>query len=664
MRTIRALRLGFLSACLAAVFVVSSTGTVLASTHYGSNGYTRYRLPWQYGQSHGLSQGYNQGNHSGTLEQYSLDFPMPNGTPVLGITEGWACRNTGSGLGNFVVQLASPPAGSGRSGTDYYFYGHNDSSWVSSCANGWTYLYEGQIASWSDNTGNSTGPHLHITLQNPGGTCYCGSAVSVPFPALSGVNFGAFAGQDPPVEYFVSDSVMPGDDNVLPQPNWNADIFNNWSGQGGIGVVGSPFDNGVGPGVHSWGPGVVQDFADPTGYGIIMQYNGTGPAYWVHGAIRDAYFSQFGGWASLGYPISNEYQWGSYRRSDFQYGSICAGMPGGTFLCSNPPTPTNTPTASQTEVLRPTANGTYLEWGELWGSGTTHWDRVEEVTPDDSGSYIMDNTWNGTERDTFQLSDTSYTSIASIEVFVRAERITTNDNNNVKLFIRSNGIDAESGAKTLSASWGYVSQVWTTDPATGVAWTPAAVNALQAGMRNAMGPNGGGGVAVTQVYVVVSGSGQGQILRPRANGTYLEWGELLGSGTTHWDRVAEVNPDDLGSYLFDNTWSGTERDTFQLSTTSYTSISSIEVFVRAERTTAPNDSNNLRVFIRSGGTDAQSAIKTLSGSWGYVSQVWSTNPATGLPWTPAAVNVLQAGIRNAMGPGGPGGVAVRKSMLL
>lgn len=160
------------------------------------------------------------------------------------------------------------------------------------------------------------------------------------------------------------------------------------------------------------------------------------------------------------------------------------------------------------EVLRPTANGTYTEWGELFGAGTTHWDHVEEVTADDGASYIMDNTWNGTERDTFQLSDTNYTSIGWVEVVARAARITTNDNNNVRLFLRSGSADAQSPVQTLSMSWTDVSYTWTTDPATGQPWTQSAVNALQAGIQNAMGPSGGGGVEVTQVYVVVSGTPQ------------------------------------------------------------------------------------------------------------------------------------------------------------
>lgn len=310
------------------------------------------------------------------------------------------------------------------------------------------------------------------------------------------------------------------------------------------------------------------------------------------------------------------------------------------------------------QTLRPTSNGTYQEWGEMWGTGTTHWDRVAEVNADDLGSYMMDNTWNGVERDSYQMSDTTFTSITYVEVTARALRITdAAPNNNVKLFIRSGGSDAESGTVTLSGSWTNVTQRWTVDPATGFAWTPAAVNALQAGMRNAMGPSGGGGVAVTQVYVTVAGN-MPQTLRPTANGTYQEWGEMWGSGTTHWDRVAEVNADDLDSYLMDNTWNGTERDSYQLSDTTFGTISYVDVTVRAFRITQSAPNNNVKLFIRSGTTDAESAVMTLSGSWTNVTQRWTTDPATGAAWTQAAVNALQAGMRNAMSGSGGGGVAV------
>lgn len=305
-------------------------------------------------------------------------------------------------------------------------------------------------------------------------------------------------------------------------------------------------------------------------------------------------------------------------------------------LTPTPIPPTHTPTATSTtasgssETIRPTANGFYQEWGEQFGAGTTHWDRVEEVTADDDGSYVLDNTWNGTERDTYQLSDTSLTNIASVQVVVRAARHgSASDNNNVKVMIRSGTTDAESPVKTLSGSWAEVSHTWPLDPATGAAWTPAAVNALQAGMRNAMGPSGGGGVKVTQVYAVVAQSTQ--TLRPTANGTYLEWGEVGGAGTTHWDRVEEVTADDDGSYILDNTWNGTERDTFQLGDTTFATISYVEVYVRAIRINPPgtNDNNNVRVMIRSSTTDAQSAARGVAAP-----RLWAPCPEWTKPPSP------------------------------
>jgi hypothetical protein len=294
-----------------------------ASTHYGLNNYTYYRLPWQHGQSHGLTQGYDTcstgGDHCGTLQKYALDFQMPTDTRVLGITEGYACQTSGSGLGNYVVQKAP---GYGRGGEDYYFYGHLNNSWVAQCSQGWTWLWQGQVGANSDNTGNVTGSgHLHIAVQNPGNTCYCVPDVSVPFPPLSGINFGTYTGINPcptcaPTEYFVSDSVMPGDDQAIPQPNSTQAIFDRWYADGGLNQVGSPRNNGGGPGVHGWGNGVVQDFAGPAGpyndgTGAVMLKNFTGTAWYVHNVIWPAYISQQNGGATgwLGYPTIDEFYW-------------------------------------------------------------------------------------------------------------------------------------------------------------------------------------------------------------------------------------------------------------------------------------------------------------------------------------------------------------------
>jgi hypothetical protein len=252
---------------------------------------------------------------------------MPSETPVLGITVGQACLiESLVGLGNRVVHTA--PAHSG-SGTDYYFYAHLTGSWLPLCQGDPTFdVYQGQILGWSGNTGNTTGPHLHITVQKPGNISATGT--SVPFPELSGIAFDGFSINTDccPVDFFFSDSVMPGDDNAIPAPSWNSGIFGAWYEQGGLGVVGSPMDNGGGPGVHGWGPGLVQDFAGGPwqAQGIVMQKNGSVAAWWVHGGILGKYF-EIGAWGanngSFGYPVSHEYAWNSWRGSDFEGGWIC-----------------------------------------------------------------------------------------------------------------------------------------------------------------------------------------------------------------------------------------------------------------------------------------------------------------------------------------------------
>ena len=314
-----------LLAIAATVLIVSSAS---ATDYYGNNAFTRYRLPWQHGDWHYMTQGYQEGNHGNWSGQYySLDFAMNNETPVLAITEGAACYiddidEDSTGLGIYVVQTA--PAHTGT-GTDYYFYGHNSGTWIEACGSGSTYLYQGEITSWSGNTGDANGYHLHMTVQKPGNTCYCGSTVSVTFPQLSGVEFSGKSGNQ--TNKYYSDSVMPGDNNTKPNPTWNEKIFDAWLYNGGMEGIGVPWNAAGGVGVHTWGNGIVQDFAPPLGgTAIIMLQNGADNAHGVYGAIFLRYLDEDGADGWLGYPISGEYNDplnSSYRRSDFEEGFIC-----------------------------------------------------------------------------------------------------------------------------------------------------------------------------------------------------------------------------------------------------------------------------------------------------------------------------------------------------
>ena len=125
-------------------------------------------------------------------------------------------------------------------------------------------------------------------------------------------------------DWFVSDSTMPGYDNCILPCSWNGAIFGKWFSAGGLGPVGSPINNGGGPGHHWWGNGSAQDFHGSQGHGAIMhRCCWAAEAFRVHGAIWSHYVSEGGATGWLGYPESDESQDGIWRRSDFEEGYIC-----------------------------------------------------------------------------------------------------------------------------------------------------------------------------------------------------------------------------------------------------------------------------------------------------------------------------------------------------
>jgi len=161
--------------------------------------------------------------------------------------------------------------------------------------------------------------------------------------------------------------------------------------------------------------------------------------------------------------------------------------------------------------LLPTGVGTYTEWGETSPAAQPHWQMVDDPTTDDT-TYVFDNTFSGTERDTYIHGGLpgSYSGglITHVAVEVTA-RMSNANQNNVRAFIRSNGVDAESPIFTLTQSFLPYRGIWKRDPATGLPWTRQGIAALQFGMRNAMG-GVGGAVQVTRVVLLVYFGEEGQ----------------------------------------------------------------------------------------------------------------------------------------------------------
>jgi len=148
-----------------------------------------------------------------------------------------------------------------------------------------------------------------------------------------------------------------------------------------------------------------------------------------------------------------------------------------------------------TLTLRPNAAGATQDWNAEGGDYT----RVDEVTSDGDTTRLYSPTDNNVA--TFALDNSSGQSgiINSVTVYINTKGIDP-VSNTVQLAVRVSSTDYFSGTKTYNnTAYHEESNAWATNPNTAAAWTWAAVDALEAGMKRI----GGGGQAVTQVWIVV-----------------------------------------------------------------------------------------------------------------------------------------------------------------
>jgi hypothetical protein len=134
-----------------------------------------------------------------------------------------------------------------------------------------------------------------------------------------------------------------------------------------------------------------------------------------------------------------------------------------------------------TMILRPMGPGAVTELDQT-GCGA-NWECVSEVTADDNASRVT--RLNGAYRtDTYATEDATDSSctITRVRVYSRGEKATATMNGYLKIVIRAGGTNYESAAFDLTNTWTDFYQEWTQNPATGLAWTWADVNALEIGV--------------------------------------------------------------------------------------------------------------------------------------------------------------------------------------
>jgi len=165
-----------------------------------------------------------------------------------------------------------------------------------------------------------------------------------------------------------------------------------------------------------------------------------------------------------------------------------------------PPTESETDDNTYTPpdvILRPDGNGLCTAWtGDF-----TDWD---DVTPDNDTTYVSATSDNLNETSTLEDCSNPPGSIDTLELTIVASQTTGDEQ--IRLMLGIGGTGYHGSLVTPSTtSYETYSYTWTTNPATGSAWTWSDVNALQAGVRSVQ--NGMfwlGEVKVTQLFVTVT----------------------------------------------------------------------------------------------------------------------------------------------------------------
>ncbi len=151
-----------------------------------------------------------------------------------------------------------------------------------------------------------------------------------------------------------------------------------------------------------------------------------------------------------------------------------------------------------TIVLSPNGQGAYSGWTNIGCSSSSEWQCVDE-----SPANTSDNLYTSSKNiyESFAFQDTSLTNeaINSVTLYFYGQRYSSR-RYQFQPLIRTSGMNYLGSVKSLTSSYALHSQAYTTNPATGQAWTIAQVNALEAGMKSYSSSYGG---RIAQVYAVV-----------------------------------------------------------------------------------------------------------------------------------------------------------------
>jgi len=175
--------------------------------------------------------------------------------------------------------------------------------------------------------------------------------------------------------------------------------------------------------------------------------------------------------------------------------------------CSSP-----TITRNYSFIFRPEDGGEFAQLGQIPSSGS-HYDKVDDTTPDDDSTYLWWNT-SSSQKDMFVMENhtTQAGVINHMTLFVRWKAYRSISAGGLVGYMKPlvNTYNTEyEGTQFNDYQWGGYkvdSYKWENNPSTSNPWTWTEIDNLQAGckIRTNSGEKSTEGVRVTQIYIVVN----------------------------------------------------------------------------------------------------------------------------------------------------------------
>ncbi len=161
---------------------------------------------------------------------------------------------------------------------------------------------------------------------------------------------------------------------------------------------------------------------------------------------------------------------------------------------------------SDTEYFDPSAAGDETVIVAQYPPSGEHWGKVSEESPDGDSTYVASNS-NTWQEDLYHIEDhstqTAAGTISYVKIYMEARATTDNiTQTSAYVHIKTNGVEYNGTAQTLTSSYATYSYQWNNNPQTASAWTWDEIDALQIGV-GLRTHNVNEETRVTQVYAEV-----------------------------------------------------------------------------------------------------------------------------------------------------------------